>query len=148
MISQRLVSEPVFSFWLNHQNSGSGGELTLGGIDPKRITGNTNWVPLTKDGYWQFEMTSLSVGSKTFANNVKAIADTGTSLIAGPTADIKEINKAIGATTITHGEAIIDCSKIPTLPTVNIVLNGVTYSMTGEEYVLKVTEQGQSVCIR
>lgn len=143
-----LVSDPVFSFWLSHNFSGPGGELTLGGINSQRITGPTHWVPLTKDGYWQFVMQNISVNGKTFCSNCKAIADTGTSLIAGPTAEINQINKAIGAVTIFHGEALVDCSKIPTMPNVDIVLNGVTYSLTPKEYVLEITAQGQSECIR
>ena len=41
----------------------------------------------------------------------------------------------------------IDCSKVPSLPNLNVVLNGVTYTMTGEQYILQVTEAGETVCL-
>ena len=41
----------------------------------------------------------------------------------------------------------IDCKKIPTLPPVTITLNGVAYTLTGEQYVLQVTQAGQTECI-
>lgn len=34
---------------------------------------------------------------------------------------------------------MIDCNKVPTLPTISFVLGGKTYSLTGEQYVLKVS---------
>ena len=43
-LDQGLVSEPVFSFWLNRNSpSGPGGELTLGGVDPDHYRGKHTW---------------------------------------------------------------------------------------------------------
>jgi hypothetical protein len=55
MLDQKLVNEPVFSFWLNRNESDEtrGGELVLGGVDPKHFKGEHVYTPVTRKGYWQ-----------------------------------------------------------------------------------------------
>ncbi|KAJ9551678.1 hypothetical protein OSB04_015723 [Centaurea solstitialis] len=101
MVNQGLVQEPVFSFWFN-RNAGEeeGGELVFGGVDPNHFKGKHTYVPVTQKGYWQFNMGDVLIEDKTTgfcADGCAAIADSGTSLLAGPTAIITQINHAIGA---------------------------------------------------
>ncbi|KAK1439819.1 hypothetical protein QVD17_05641 [Tagetes erecta] len=101
MIKQDLVQEPVFSFWLNRNaEEDKGGELVFGGLDHKHFKGKHTYVPVTQKGYWQFEMGDVLIGDKTTGfctGGCAAIADSGTSLLAGPTEVITQINQAIGA---------------------------------------------------
>ncbi|XP_076884300.1 cyprosin-like [Bidens hawaiensis] len=101
MVKQGLVPEPVFSFWLN-RNAGEdeGGELVFGRVDTNHFKGEHTYVPVTQKGYWQFDMGDVLIGDKTTGfcdGGCAAIADSGTSLLAGPTAVITQINQAIGA---------------------------------------------------
>ena len=109
MLAQKKVEQPVFAFWLNralNQPAGSvGGELHFGGTDATRYTGDFHYVPLTNETYWEFHMDGVSVGDSKFCEGgCHAIADSGTSLLAGPKVEVEKINKAIGAQGVISGE--------------------------------------------
>jgi cathepsin D len=152
ILKQNLVSSPVFSFWLSQNPADSvGGELTLGGTDSSRYTGEFSYAPLTAETYWQFEVADFQLdgASLGWCSDVKcqAICDSGTSLIVGPKAHIDELNKKLGAQVV-NGEGIFpDCSVISKLPDVTIVINGASFVLKPTDYVLQVTSQGQTECL-
>ncbi|CAF4124567.1 unnamed protein product, partial [Rotaria magnacalcarata] len=99
MWSQGLIPEATFSFYLNPDTSAtSGGELIFGGADPSKYTGSITYISVSLEGYWEFPIASVSVGSTIVSSSTYAIADTGTTLIIGPTAQINSINIALGVT--------------------------------------------------
>ncbi|XP_038880988.1 aspartic proteinase-like isoform X2 [Benincasa hispida] len=130
MVKQKLVKEQVFSFWLN-RNAGEaeGGELVFGGVDPKHFKGQHTYVPVTTKGYWQFDIGDILIGGETTeycAHGCSAIADSGTSLLAGPSTIVALINRAIGAAEVAspeckaivsqHGQAIMDLLLVNAQP--------------------------------
>ncbi|KAK9209759.1 hypothetical protein WN944_002127 [Citrus x changshan-huyou] len=108
MVNQGLVNEPVFSFWFNRNaDEEEGGEIVFGGMDPDHYKGEHTYVPVTQKGYWQFDMGDVMIDGQTTgfcAGGCAAIADSGTSLLAGPTTIITQVNHAIGATGIVSQE--------------------------------------------
>ncbi|XP_077252468.1 aspartic proteinase A1-like [Tasmannia lanceolata] len=108
MVNQGLIKEPVFSFWFNRNaEEEEGGEIVFGGVDPKHYKGHHTYVPVTQKGYWQFDIGDVLIGGRTTgicSESCSAIADSGTSLIAGPTTVITEINHAIGAAGVVSQE--------------------------------------------
>jgi len=152
IIAQGLVSAKLFSFYLNRDpNGATGGELLLGGTNPNYYTGDITYVPLANQTYWEFKMDDIQVGTKSTgycpSTGCHAIADTGTSLLAGPTDQVKALNLRLGAISIVNGEAVVDCKLIPIMPNVNIVLAGKAFTLTPKDYVLQVTSQNETECI-
>jgi len=143
LLAQKLVSDPVFSVWLSKDPRGqNGGQLILGGVDQSYYKGDIFYVPLTAKTYWQFKLDDVLYGGKSQnycpTTGCPAIADTGTSLVAGPSKIISELNRKLGAITIIAGEAIFpSCSVIDTLPNVAFTLNGKTFELTSKDYVIQ-----------
>merc|ERR1711907_397639 len=67
-----------------------------------------------------------------------AVVDSGTSILAGPSEDVKAIAKQVGATPLINNEYTIDCSKVSSLPDLVVTLNGNTFTLKGEDYVVNV----------
>ncbi|KAL2473464.1 Aspartic proteinase A1 [Forsythia ovata] len=130
MVKQGLVKEPVFSFWLNRNvKEEEGGEIVFGGVDPNHYKGKHTYVPVTRKGYWQFDMGDVLIDGKPTGycgGGCSAIADSGTSLLAGPTTVVTMINHAIGATGVVsqeckavveqYGQTIMDLLSAETKP--------------------------------
>eukprot|EP00803_Ostreobium_quekettii_P004340 evm.model.scf_29.2 EVM.evm.TU.scf_29.2 scf_29:13115-21547(+) len=243
MVQEGLIDKPLFSFWMNRDpDAEAGGEIVFGGMDPKHYEGEHVWVSVSKESYWDFHMDKIEVpGVSVCEYGCIGIADTGTSLLVGPSDDIKKINEAINATaTISTacsrkattlvpqvadlvksvasdqvcgtlglcesdepqyattrklagefsddwtcqlckrmaaeaqevdedylermadsfcselvdaesnesvGAATVDCSLVPQMPDVAFVIGGKSFKLTAEQYVLKVTQFGQTQCI-
>jgi len=141
--------QQLFAFWLNRDlHSTHGGEMTLCGMDPNHYQGEIAWENLTRTDYWRINMESIRIGTTTVSStSVSAIVDTGTSLITGPSAQIAQIQRAIGGIEVTQGEYAVDCNRIPSLPDVTITLGGQAFVLTGRDYILKIEQGLQSVCI-
>ncbi|XP_057864983.2 aspartic proteinase A1 isoform X2 [Cryptomeria japonica] len=108
MVYQGLVQDPVFSIWMNkNADEEDGGEIVFGGVDTEHFKGNHTYVPVTRKGYWQFNMGDFLISGESTgfcAGGCAAIADSGTSLLVGPMGIVTQINHAIGASGIVSQE--------------------------------------------
>uniref|UniRef100_A0A672M360 Cathepsin D-like n=1 Tax=Sinocyclocheilus grahami TaxID=75366 RepID=A0A672M360_SINGR len=149
-MAAKILPQNIFSFYINRDPVGEvGGELMLGGFDQQYFDGDLHYVNVTQKAYWQIKMDEVQVGGTLTLckNGCQAIVDTGTSMITGPVQEVRALQKAIGAIPLLMGEYWIDCKRIPSLPVVSISLGGKMFNLTGEDYVLKMTHMGVSVCL-
>ncbi|KQL51984.1 cathepsin E-like protein [Amazona aestiva] len=112
-----------------------------------KACGTLNWVPVTQQGYWQIQLDNVQLGGAvTFCTNgCQAIVDTGTSLITGPTKDIKELQSSIGATPV-DGEYAVECSSLSVMPDVTFTINGLPYTLSAQAYTLMEYSDGMAFC--
>lgn len=143
MLKQKLLDEGVFAFYLPSID-GSIGELILGGIDNTKFVGQVTYHLLSDKTYWEVLTDVIQVGTFT-TKNAKAIVDTGTSLLAGPTSAIKNIANSIGAQPNLFNLNIytIDCSVVNKLPELDITIGGHKYTLSGSDYIIN----DSGVCI-
>ncbi|XP_033944501.1 napsin-A [Pseudochaenichthys georgianus] len=149
-MAAKLLPENIFSFYISRDPKAAvGGELILGGTDPQYYTGDLHYVNVTRKAYWQIEMSGVGIGEQLTVckGGCQAIVDTGTSLIVGPKAEVRALQKAIGALPLLMGEYWIDCKRIPSLPVISFNIGGKRYNLTGEDYVMKESQMGQAICL-
>jgi hypothetical protein len=139
MIEQKIIDKGVFSFYLP-STSGAKGELDIGGIDDSKYTGDLFYQPLSSKTYWEINMDGMKVGDTDVTKVKAAVIDTGTSLLAGPTAEVKALATKVGAKPIflNPNEYTIDCSLVPTLPDITVTIGGKDFKLTGSQYTLNV----------
>jgi len=139
LVASKQLDEPVFGFFLGNS---AVGELEIGGVDSKHYTGDFTYVPLKSATYWEVELDGIKLGSDSVSTTKKAIVDSGTSLLAGPTAEVNAIAAKLGATSVGGKAWGVNCSaEIPDF----------TFTVGGKDWVLKkedlTLEQSGSTCI-
>lgn len=149
MVEQGVVPQPVFSVYLRRNASSTeGGEILFGAIDDDHYTGDINYVPVSRKGYWQFNMTGVQVGedSSFCSSGCQAIVDTGTSLIYGPMSEIYRLNKMIGATPSFYSRHVVDCDRVPRLPEIAFIILGKRYVLKPKDYITQEEQGGEKQC--
>jgi len=142
LVNSKALDANVFAFYLG--SGGAAGELVIGDVDNTKFTGDFNYLPVQetvpgKTGYWEIVMDDVQINGKSVISTTKGIVDSGTSLLAIPTADIKAIAALVGAKTLLpippfNSEYTIDCNA--SAPTIDVILGGRTYALEKEDYVI------------
>jgi hypothetical protein len=135
LVDAGLVQEEVFSFYLGNSRTDKG-ELVLGGVDPAHYTGEFSYVPLRVATYWEITLGNVLVNGDSFmtSSETKAIVDSGTSILTGPSSEVAKIAAALGAKPFIEGEYLMACDY--SAPSIVFNINGKDYELTPTDYLI------------
>ncbi|CAF1022503.1 unnamed protein product [Rotaria sordida] len=150
MWQQGLISNPIFSFYFNpNPNAYPGGELIFGGVDSTKYLGSITYVDVIIPAYWEFMMDSVQTNGKIICSNCRAILDTGTTLIVGPSNQIALLNYAIGGIYDQEtGLYTVDCYTrlLSDFPDVEFSIGNMTFTLSVLQYLLISKDDDNFVC--
>jgi hypothetical protein len=126
--ASKALSTTAFGLYLSDADQS---EITFGGPDPRRHVGDIAYFPVAgDDGYWDVKIRGFAVDHVALPGNghgCRAVLDSGTSQIAGPTALVVAIVEKI--------DVAKDCSNLATLPTISILIDDSVLDLDPDDYV-------------
>lgn len=138
------------SFGLHIGSDGSGGEITFGGYDAKRLTQPLMWAPIAdpQEGRWQVAISAIRVGNNTFEacrdRACRAAIDYSSSLLGVPTNLAKSLESVLSKTSLPSGFGD-GCQHIA-IPDIHLELtNDITLTLPAEDFV---SDMGKPVSLR
>ena len=144
---QEQIQNPVFSFYFTKHAGQAGSALVLGGVDSQFYTGPIHWHHIANPSYWEIRMTDIVIheqGKEKYRElglcppqGCKVAVDTGTSLITGPSKDIKKLVKYV--------DVEEDCSNKAKLPRVGFKIDDTIYFLDGNDYILQVEDESDGI---
>jgi hypothetical protein len=143
MISQGLISSPVFGVYLGKASNGGGGEYVFGGYDSSKINGTLTTISIDKSqGYWGITVGAVKVGTTSIATSFNGILDTGTTLLLFTDAIAAKVAAQYGATDNGDGTYTINCNTSGFKPLV-FTIGGATFNVPVNSLIF---EQSGSTC--
>lgn len=136
LVDSKQLRSNVFAFYLADS---ANGELTIGGYDQTRFSGDLQWVPLSSETYWQIKVDSLTMNGQSVSSVLDVIIDSGTSLLVGSTSDVSAIASMLGAKPSMNGEYTIDCGG--NHPDFVVTVNGIKLTIPSSKYIMNMGSQ-------
>ncbi|KAG1828758.1 acid protease [Suillus subalutaceus] len=136
LYTQKIISSEVVLgvFFAPASSDDSGGELTFGGYDASKITGDISYVPITSiypaSMYWGIDQ-SISYGSTSILAETAGVVDTGSTFISIATDAFDKYQSATGAT-LDESTGLLQISpdQYNQLSSLYFTTGGVTYELT------------------
>jgi hypothetical protein len=133
IINNKLLKHNIMTFYYSY-NEHEDGQITFGYVDKSKHIGKINYYPVIDKYYWTIEMTDIkldgrSLGLCSKAKPCKAVMDTGTSLITGPTRELKELLKMIPVEN--------NCKGFYKAPKLEFYFGSDAYELKADEYIIK-----------
>ncbi|TBU39183.1 acid protease [Dichomitus squalens] len=136
-----IANDSIGIFYQPTTESGDqNGELTFGGIDESKITGDVNFVPITStspaSNYWGIDQDVTYGSSSTLLSGSAGIVDTGTTLLLLATDAFQAYQQATGAKLDNStGLLTLTESQFDNLQSLFFNVGGTTYEFTANAQI-------------
>ncbi|KAI8840098.1 aspartic peptidase domain-containing protein [Chytriomyces cf. hyalinus JEL632] len=168
MIAAGLLAQPMFSMWLGYSGSDkvkwNGGEITFGGLNPKRFIGDVEYFPVTrnvtKGYYWSLAIGGVEVQNTKIstAGSLYGIIDSGSSFINVDKSTFNRILPLLqrGSSQPTGAQfdpgsrlTQIPCEKVQYLPSFSILFQNsrTRFTIDGSSLAVRKILNGEPVCV-
>ena len=151
MMRNKLLPKDMFAVYLSRELNGTKSALLMGsdGSDEERDLYHPplRWSKVQSELYWEVKIDAIYVGNKdtgicgiTYGKECVAAVDTGTSLLAAPSRDVRALHENLFVDP--------DCVDVDRLPSLTFSLAGdVNVTLRPADYVLRATRHNnQDVC--
>ncbi|TPX69782.1 hypothetical protein SpCBS45565_g02138 [Spizellomyces sp. 'palustris'] len=146
MIASKAISKPFASFWYNQSRQFSdtnAGQITFGGTDSSKFTGNFTWfpIPITGRNHWSTTFEGITLDSAPLTQNRTgtAIFDTGTTLAIIPSDTLSAIVLAANAKQLPNqGLYQVPCDKVSGIPPATFHIGQRRITLFAEQQVFVV----------
>ncbi|KAI9257908.1 rhizopuspepsin precursor-like protein [Sporodiniella umbellata] len=144
LISQGLISNPVFGVYLGKASNGGGGEYIFGGYDSSKFSGELTTVSVdSSNGWYSVTVDGTSIGGSSVTDSFSAILDTGTTLLILPQNIASSIASAYNANDNGDGTYTIGCDTSSLSP-LEFSIGSATFNVPTDSLIF---EQDGSTCI-
>jgi hypothetical protein len=137
MVRDKTLKTNMYAFFFGATDDEES-EITFGEWRDNRMASPLFWVPVSNPGYWQVEMSDITIKNKKQNlcedKHCQVAVDTGTSLMAGPT---EVVNALIDRLAVAS-----DCSNFNTLPDMGFLVGDHILNLKPDEYV----DRGEDGC--
>lgn len=136
--------KPVFAVYLGRRIEDDA-EITFGDYRESRMASPLQWVNISREGYWQFQFSDLTINGKPAGlckkygeRQCQAVLDTGSSLMMGPKEDLDPLLMMLNFGKDTEK----NCSKADVFPKLGFMIEGKMLEMDPDDYMDRSSKKG------
>lgn len=158
LASSGALDTPVMAFWVDRSEAAPnidvpGGVFTLGGTNTSLYTGSIEFIDIPGNAptYWLLPLSAVNVQGKSVrvATGSAALSaiDTGTTLVGGPSNDVRAIYEAIPGSQTVPGQGGFYSFPCSSTVSVSLAFGGKSWPINPSDMNLGRVAQGSSQCV-
>jgi pepsin A len=123
------LPQGMFSVYLSDEGES---EITFGGFRPELLGSEIVWSNVKIESYWQVGIDDIALNNKPSGlceGGCQVAVDTGTSMLAGPTSLVDQMQDRVGAKS--------DCSNFDSLPKLGFIIGDTVLNLQPDDYMDK-----------